>query len=122
MYEEYLGKGYHSQIRKKLAVNKTLLPDRIIDAEANIGVMKQITAPVIETMQRFGKLINTEKKYKQLQSAALDILCGVLCLALKSRTSTPPYDAPEYRRNWDKKREKFMRYGNVQLMELMRMG
>lgn len=122
MYEEHLGKGYQSQIRKKLAVNKTLLPDRIIDAEANIGAMKQITAPVIETMQRFGKLINTEKKYKQLQSAALDILCGVLCLALKSRTSTPPYDAPEYRRNWDKKREKFMRYGNVQLMELMRMG
>lgn len=122
MYEEYLGKGYHTKIRKKLSVDDVLLPDSIIDAEANIGAMKNLVAPAIETMQRFGRFVNPDKKYGQLQGAALDILCGVLCVALKSRTSSPPYDTTEYKRNWDKKREKFMRYGNMQLMELMKMG
>ena len=122
MYKEYLGNDYHSKIRKKLTADETLLPNRIIDAEANIGAMKLLVAPAIETMQRFGKFVNTDKKYKQLQSAALDLLCGILCVALKSRTSAPPYDTPEYKRNWDKKRDKFMRYGNSQMMELMKMG
>lgn len=122
MYEEFLGKGYHAKIRKKLSVDDVLLPDSIIDAEANIGAMKNLVAPAIETMQRFGKFVNTEKQYKHLQDAAVNLLCGVLCVALKSRTSSPPYNTKEYQRNWDKKRGKFMRNGNAQLMELMRMG
>ncbi|WP_024834159.1 hypothetical protein [Ruminiclostridium josui] len=122
LYAEYLGKGYHTKIRKKISVDDALLPDRIIDADANIGAMKQLVSPAIETMQRFGKFVNTEKQYKQLQDAAINLLCGVLCLALKSRTSAPPYNTKEYQRNWDKKHKKFIQYGNSQLMELMKMG
>jgi len=121
-YEEYLGKGYHERIRKMLTIDETLLPDRIIDADLNVGAMKLLIAPVVEEMRKYGKFVNTEKKYEQLNDAALNYLAGVLCLALKSRTSTPPYDIPEYKRNWNKKREKFMRYANGQMMELMHMG
>lgn len=122
MYEEYLGEGYHEKVRKMLTADDKLLPNSIIDADVNIGAMKRLVAPAIETMQRFGKFVDDKKKYEQLQSAALEYLCGVLCLALKSRTSAPPYDIPEYKRNWDKKREKFIRYANSQMMGLMRMG
>lgn len=122
LYAEYLGKGYHGKIRKKIGVDNVLLPDSIIDADINIGAMKQLVAPAIETMQASGRFIRTEKQYTQLQEAALDIICAILCMALKSRTSAPPYDGPEYKRNWDKKREKFIRYGNSQMMGLMKMG
>ena len=122
MYEYYLGKGYHAKIRKKIGCDGKLLPDSIIDADINIGAMKGLVAPAIETMQGFGKFVDNGKKYAMLQEAALNYLCGVLCVALKSRTSSPPYDTSEYKRNWDKKKEKFMRYGNSQLMELIRMG
>lgn len=122
MYKEFLGNGYHGKVRKKITVDDVLLPDRIIDADGNVGAMKQVVAPYIETMQRFGKFVNNEKKYVMLQDAALNILCGILCMALKSRTFAPPFNAPEYQRNWDKKREKFMRCGNSQLMGLMKMG
>ena len=40
MYEEYLGQGYHDKVRKMLTANTDLLPDRIIDADLNIGGMK----------------------------------------------------------------------------------
>src|SRR5690554_6262824 len=122
MYKEYLGEGYCDRIRKMLTVDEKLLPDSIINADINIGSMKQLIAPIVEQLQNAGKFIDSDKKYKQLTDAALNYLCGVLCLALKSRTSSPPYDAPEYKRNWDKKREKFMRYANSQMMGLIRMG
>ena len=121
-YEEYLGLGYRERVRRMITVDNKLLPDHIIDADLNIGAMKLLIAPALETMQKFGKFVNDEKKYTQLNDAALNYLCGILCMALKSRTSSPPYDTDEYKRNWDKKREKFMRYGNSQLMELMKMG
>jgi hypothetical protein len=121
-YAEYIGKGYYGKIRKKITVDETLLPDSIIDADANIGAMKRLVAPVLETMKQFGKFVNTDKKFLQFQEGAINLLCGILCVALKSRTSAPPYDKPECQRHWDKKREKFIRMGNAQLMELMRMG
>ena len=121
LYAEYLGEGYHQKVRKMLTANEELLPDRIIDADLNIGAMKSLVAPVVEEMKKYGKFVNSNQKYGQLQTAALNYLCGVLCLALKSRTSAPPYDAKEYQRNWDKKREKFMRYANSQMMGLMQM-
>jgi hypothetical protein len=122
MYSEYLGKDYIKKIRQMIGSDEILLPDSIVNASANIGAMKLLVAPALETMQKFGKFVNDEKKYTQLNDAALNYLCGILCMALKSRTSSPPYDLPEHKRNWDKKREKFMRYGNSQLMGLMRMG
>lgn len=121
-YSEYLGKGYHEKIRKKLTVNEKLLPDEIIDADINIGAMKRLVSPAMEAMLQFGKQVDTEKKYTQLREAAIELLCGILCMAMKSRTSAPPFDGPEYKRNWDKKRDKFIRYGNSQLMGLMMMG
>jgi hypothetical protein len=121
-YSEYLGEGYHKKIREKMMADEKLLPDSIIDADVNIGAMKRLVSPALETLQQFGKTVNNEKKYTQLRDAAFNLLCGVLCIAMKSRTSVPPYDEPEYKRNWDKKRDKFVRYGNSQLMELMRMG
>lgn len=48
MYEEYLGKGYHDKVRKMLTVDEELLPDRIIDAQANIGAMKMLISPAVE--------------------------------------------------------------------------
>lgn len=122
MYEEYLGEGYHEKVRKMLTADDKLLPNSIIDADVNIGAMKRLVAPAIETMQRFGRFVDDKKKYDQLQVAALNCLCGILCFALKSRTSSPPYDIPEYKRNWDKKRDKFMRYANSQMLQLVKMG
>jgi len=120
-YEEFLGKNYTGRIRNMLGADDDLLPDSIIDADINIGGMKTIIAPVVEKLTLLGK-IKDEKSYKHLQEAAIYILAGILCIAMKSRTSTPPYDAPEYKRNWDKKREKFMRYGNEKLRWMMQMG
>ncbi|HUV85325.1 MAG TPA: hypothetical protein VMV86_06405 [Methanosarcinales archaeon] len=89
MYKEYLGEGYHEKIRTMLTCDNTLLPDRIIDADANIGAMKKLIAPVIEKMQMFGKEIDSEEKFNQLSNAALYYHCGILCMAMKSRTSAP---------------------------------
>jgi hypothetical protein len=119
MYEEYLGEGYHDRIRKMLTVDETLLPDRIIDADLNIGAMKQLIAPAIEKMQMFGKYVDTEEKYKLLSNAALYYLCGILCMAMKSRTSSPPFNIPKYKKRWDKKRDGYMEKGNMIMKSLL---
>lgn len=122
MYEEYLGKGYHDKIRKMLTVDDKLLPDSIIDAQTNIGAMKMLLAPTLEKMQMLGKTVDTEEKYNHLASAGLYYLCGVLCMAMKSRTSAPPFNIKKYQKRWDKKRDKYMQKGNQLLLGLMRMG
>lgn len=45
MYKEYLGEDYYTKVRKMLTANEELLPNRIIDADLNIGGMKQLLAP-----------------------------------------------------------------------------
>jgi hypothetical protein len=122
MYEEYLGKGYHDKVRKMLTVDDKLLPDSIIDAQTNIGAMKMLLAPTLEKMQMLGKTVDTEEKYNHLASAGLYYLCGVLCMAMKSRTSAPPFNIKKYQKRWDKKRDKYMQKGNELLLGLMRMG
>lgn len=122
MYEEYLGKGYHDKIRKMLTVDDKLLPDSIIDAQTNIGAMKMLLAPTLEKMQMLGKTVDTEEKYNHLASAGLYYLCGVLCMAMKSRASAPPFNIKKYQKRWDKKRDKYMQKGNELLLGLMRMG
>lgn len=122
MHKEYLGKNYHSRIRKMLTVNETILPNSVIDADINIGAMKMLIAPAIDKMQMQGKAVNTEEKFNQLSNAALYYLCGVLCLAMKSRTSAPPFNVPKYKKNWNKKRERYMQKGNLLIQGLMRMG
>jgi hypothetical protein len=116
MYKEYLGEGYHQKVRQMLTCDETLLPDRIIDAPANIGAMKQLITPTIEKMNMMGNNIDTEKKFNQLSSAALYYLCGILCMSMKSRTSAPPFNVKKYQKAWDKKRAGYMQKGNL-LME-----
>lgn len=116
MYKEYLGEGYHQKIRTMLTCDETLLPDRIIDADLNIGAMKILVSPVVEKMQILGKQVDTEAKFNQLSSAAVYYLCGILCMAMKSRTSSPPFNVKKYQKNWDKKRAGYMEKGNL-LME-----
>lgn len=122
MYKEYLGDGYHDKIRKMLTVKEDLLPNRIIDADANIGAMKLLLTPALERMNMLGKGIQTEDRYKKLSDIGVYYLCGILCNAMKSRTSAPPFNAPKYKKNWDKKQKGYMLKGNQLLQELMSMG
>lgn len=69
-----------------------------------------------------GKQINTEEKFNQLSNAAIYYLCGILCMAMKSRTSTPPFNLPKYKKNWDKKRKNYMQKGNMLMQGLMMGG
>ncbi len=121
MYKEYLGEGYHDRIRKMMTCNKELLPNSIIDAEYNIGAMKMLIAPAVEKMQTQGKFIDTDEKYKSLTDVAIYYLCAILCMAMKSRTSAPPYNTKKYQRNWDKKRIGYMQKGNLLMQGLKQM-
>lgn len=123
MYKEYLGEGYHDKIRKMLTgkiTNDELLPNSIIDADANIGAMKRLLSPALEKMQLHGKQIDNEEQFKQLSDSAVYYLCGILCLAMKSRTSAPPYNAAKYKKNWDKKKNGYMEKGNKLMIGLMK--
>lgn len=122
MHEQYLGKGYHDKIRKMLTCNEELLPNRIIDADLNIGGMKQLLSPALEKMNMFGNKIDSEEKFNQLSQVALYYLCGILCMAMKSRTSAPPFDLKKYQKRWDKKQKGYMKKGNVLIQGLMRVG
>lgn len=120
MHEQYLGPDYQNRIRKMLTCNEELLPNRIIDADGNIGGMKQLLSPALEKMQVHGKKIDTEEKFNQLSQVALYYLCGILCSAMKSRTSAPPFNLKKYQKNWDKKQKGYMEKGNRLMMGLMK--
>jgi len=111
MHKEYLGEGYHEKLRKMLTLPEDVLPNSVIDADINIEAMKAMLAPALDRMMVTGKQINTEAKFNQLSQAAMYYLAGVLCIAMKSRTSDPAYK--KYRRRWDKKRENYMRKGSM---------
>ena len=100
--------------------SEDLLPDRIIDAEANIGAMKRLLTPALEKLNFTGKPIDNEERFNQLSNAALYYLCGILCMAMKSRTSTPPYNLPKYKKNWNKKQINYMQKGNLIMQGLMK--
>lgn len=120
MYEEYLGEGYHDKVRKMLTVDEKVLPNSVIDADLNIGGMKQLLSPALNKMKIHGKEINTEEKYNQLANAGIYYLCGILCMAMKSRTSAPPFNLKKYQKNWDKKQKRYMDKGNKLMQGLMR--
>lgn len=121
MYEEYLGEGYHDEIRKRLCLPEEVLPDSVIDADYNIGGMKQLLSPALEKMNMLGNKINTEEKFNQLSQVAVYYLCGILCMAMKSRTSAPPFNLKKYQKNWDKKQKNYMARGN-RIMQGLMMG
>lgn len=114
MYEEYLGKDYHNKVRKMLTLPEEVLPDSVIDADNNIFAMKELLSPVLETRK-----INTEEKFNQLSQVAVYYLCGILCIAMKSRTSAPPFNVKKYQKRWDKKRKSYMARGNKIMQGLM---
>ncbi|OZV12352.1 hypothetical protein CIW83_09655 [Tissierella sp. P1] len=122
MYKEYLGEGYHDKVRKMLSLNEEILPNSVIDADANIGGMKMLLAPAMDKLTATGKKIDTEQKYNQLQQAGIYYLAGILCMAMKSRTSAPPFNIPKYKKNWDKKQKGYMQKGNTLMQELMMGG
>lgn len=59
LYEDYLGKGYHNKLRQMLTADETLLPNRIIDADLNIGGMKRLIAPALDNMNMIGNRVKT---------------------------------------------------------------
>lgn len=122
MHEKYLGKWYHDEVRKIIGADKNLCPNRIIDAELNIGAMKMLITPALEKLAVSGKAIDSEKKYNGLATAARYYLSGVLCLAMKSRASTPPFSKQKYKRNWDVVRARCMEKANRLMIGLMQMG
>jgi hypothetical protein len=107
MYTEYLGENYHWEIRKILGADDVLCPDSIIDAEYNIGAMKEIMTAKLEIVTR----VDSEDKFQKLSKAGRYYLCAVICLALKSRTAVAPYNTSKYRKDWDKIREKCLSKG-----------
>lgn len=106
-----------------LTADEKLLPDSIINAPLNIEGMKRMIQSVVES--KAGKyssitdFIKDEEQYKKLQEASIYYLAGVLCVALKSRTSAPPFNIKKYQRPWDKKRENYMKKGNLIMLQLL---
>lgn len=124
MYSEYLGKEYHEAIRKILfSVDNILLPDSMIDAEKNIGGMKFLLSRVFDKHgYNVAKIVDL-RRYDTLVKASRYYLAGVICIAIRSRTKTPPFNVPKYAsHNWEKKQEKCMAHGNQAIRELMLMG
>jgi hypothetical protein len=107
---------------KKKNYDETLLPNRIIDADLNISGMKQLISPALEKMNMMGNKVDDEKKFSQLSSAALYYLAGILCMAMKSRTSAPPFNVQKYKKPWDKKQAGYMQKANLLMEGLRRMG
>lgn len=113
MYKEYLGEGYHDKIRKMMTLPEEVLPNSVIDADVNIGGMKHLLSPIYETVK------DVEKYQPTIERIAVYYLCGILCMAMKSHTSAPPFNKKKYQKNWDKKRINYMTKGNKLMMGLM---
>lgn len=119
MYSNYLGQDYHNKIRTLLQANEELLPDRIIDADLNIGGMRKIIQERLKKVElTIGPIPKTGEIFEILQESALQILAAVLCVALKSRTAVPPYI--KYRKNWEKKQGKFVKQYEQGMQEIER--
>ena len=76
-------------------------------------------SPTIEKMNINGNGVNTEEKFNQLSNVALYYLCGILCMAMKSRTSAPPFNIKKYQKNWGKKQKGYMQKANTLLQGLV---
>jgi hypothetical protein len=119
MYKEFLGEGYHDAIRTLLQANKDLLPDRIIDADLNIGGMRKTIGERLKKAElKAGPIPRTGEIFKVLQEASRQLLAAVLCSALRSRTAVPPF--VEYQRNWIKKQTKFVERYEKGMQEIER--
>jgi hypothetical protein len=112
MYEEYLGNGYHDEVRKRLTCNNELLPNSIIDADVNIGAMKALMQQAFNKFNYKNQKIDSEEKLTLVKNIAINYLCAILCVAMRSRTSAKPFNLEKYKKDWGKKREKYVTKGN----------
>jgi len=123
MHETFFGERYHDKVRQMLKADNVLLPNCVIDADTNIGGAKIIVQRQLEYYEKaFENFKEGSMAFKKLQSAALYFLSGILCLAMQSRTSTPPFSIPKYKKNWDAKRNECITRGNLLVRELVKMG
>lgn len=122
MYAEFLGEGYCDKIRKMLTVDDKILPDTIINSDNNIGGMKQLIAPILETSMAIGRFVETDEQYKDLQDVAVYYLCGILCDVMRSRSSVEPFNEKKYQKRWNKKQKGYMQKGNVVMTRVIRSG
>ena len=114
MIKDYLGENYHDEIREILKADEVLLPDSIIDAELNMGAANMILQGMLESCVP----INSVRRKERVSRAAKCYLCGVLCLALNSRTKVEPF--LKYRMNWEYHRRKNMDKANKIMLKLFR--
>jgi len=114
LIKNYLGENYHDEIREMLKADDVLLPGRIIDAELNIEAANMILNGMLESCV----VINSDRRRKRVSQAAKLYLCGVLCLALNSRTKVEPF--LKYRKDWEYHRRKNMEKANAIMLKLFR--
>jgi hypothetical protein len=126
MYNQFFGEGYHEQIRAMLTADETLLPDRIIDADLNIGATKRLMDATFEgcginpnNVKDIDKIINSQERFLKIQEIARNYHCAVLCAMLRSRTKSAPFCIPRYKKNWNIKRRKFVDYANLAMLKLI---
>lgn len=114
LIKDYLGENYHEEIREILKADEALLPDRIIDAEINIGAANMILKGMLESCVA----INSNRRRERVSRAAKLYLCGVLCLPLNSRTKVEPF--LKYRKDWEYHRQKNMDKANKIMIKLFK--
>lgn len=114
MLKAYLGESYHDEIRKILKADEALLPDRIIDADINICSADMVLSGMLESCVP----IVGEKRRQAVEKAAGWYLCGVLCVALESRTRVAPF--LEYRKDWRRVGDRCVEKANKKMLKLMR--
>jgi len=118
MYSEFLGENYHDGVRKILVASKGLVPDSMIDADANIGAMRGFISPYVMEMDRFGMAIsgNDNPQFSELSKAARYYLAAILCVPLRNRSKR----FGKGYANWDKKRVRCMQKATDIMFRLMR--
>ena len=126
MYEKYFGEDYYDKVRKMLTADHVLLPDSIIDAEVNVGAALGLLSSVLDKTWAKRAMENKPDISSQdadaislMRQAAIHYLCGVLCVALRSRTKTPPFNTKEHIRRWGKKRGQHMKKGDNIMAQLL---
>jgi len=126
MYKLFFSEGYHDKIRAMLTADETLLPDRLIDAELNVGATKRLMDGMFEELginpnnvKDIDKVINSQEKFIKIQDIARNYHCAVLCVMLRSRTKSAPFCIPRYKKNWNIKRRKFVDYANLAMLKLI---
>lgn len=96
MFSEYLGVGYHDNIRDILRVKPEVLPNDVIDNPMYINSMRLAMTHELFAPIALGQLEMNASNYDIVRRAGAHALAGFLCVYLE-----------EYPiRNWDRVRRK----------------